>query len=338
MSDELRLQLLFAKYLQRSCTPQEVEELFGLLNQAANHRHLDEAMLDVWEQLKKDNPEYPVNWDAMYASITTTPDLEIPRVKRFIWMRYAAAAAVIGGLVVSVYLFTNRTPAKPIPVISDNKTISNTPNPTNSRQTIHLPDGSTAILNAGSKLNYPSAFTHDRRDVYLSGEGFFDIYHDTRRPFFVHIGKLYIKVLGTAFNIKAYPADERIEVTVTRGKVQVFKENQPVIVLKASQQFSFSNITEAIVTKLVDTIPVVAWKPAEIYFNDITMGEAARQMEQRFGLVIEFTDPSARTCKVTATFSEDDLAEEMLTVLCAITKTEYTITNKKVTINGKGSD
>jgi transmembrane sensor len=338
MSDAMRLQFLFAKYLQRSCSPQEVEELVNLLDEAQAEETLSEPMRLAWEELKNEETRYDVDWDKMYATVaasTDYPEILTSKQRKARWWKYAAAASVI---LLAVYFVSIRNQARQS--INEEATTASTKNnelnPGNSRQTIHLPDGSTVILNTGSKLNYPSAFNNDRRDVYLSGEGFFDIRHDARKPFFVHIGKISVKVLGTAFNIKTDPGEEKIEVTVTRGKVQVLNENKSLGIITASEQFSYSEVTELGLTKTVDTIPVIAWKPAEIYFNDITMDEAAKKIEQRFGATVEFEISTAKACRVTATFSEDDLLEEILTVICAVSKTEYTISNNKITIHGKG--
>src|SRR6185312_10166531 len=208
--------------------------------------------------------------------------------------------------------------------------------PVNKRQTIHLPDGSTAILNADSHLDYPSAFTGRTREIYLSGEAYFDIKHDPSKPFLVHTGKIVTRVLGTAFDIRAYPDDETIKVTVTRGKVQVLKENKSLGLLTANQQISFSKTTEQAIRKTVDSKALVAWKPEEIAFNDISMLDAAKKIEERFNVQVEFANPLIKNCRVTATFSEDDMLDEMLTVVCGVTKSEYTIQNNKIIIDGKG--
>jgi transmembrane sensor len=341
MSDAMRLQFLFAKYLQRSCSPQEVEELVNLLGQAEAEESLSEPMRLVWEELKNKETVYGVDWDRMYVAVTNSedfPEILANRQHRVHWWKYAAAASVISLIILSVYWATSgsntgKNTSKETAFVS---ATSNEVRPVNNRQTIHLPDGSTVVLNTGSKLNYPSAFTNDRRDVYLAGEGFFDIQHDAGKPFFVHIGKISVRVLGTAFNIKTDGSEEKIEVTVTRGKVQVLNENKSVGIITASEQLSYNRATEIGFTKKVDTIPVIAWKPAEIYFNDITLEEAAQKIEQRFGTPVEFENSSAKNCRVTATFSEDDLLEEILTVICAVSKTEYIISNNKITINGKG--
>ena len=101
-------------------------------------------------------------------------------------------------------------------------------------------------------------------------------------------------------------------------------------------KISFSKKTEEFVQKTVDSKVLVAWKPEEIAFNDIPMLEAAKRIEQRFGVVVEFANPAIKNCRVTATFSEDDMLDEILTVICGVTKSNFTIQNNKITIDGKG--
>ncbi|MFT3935846.1 MAG: FecR domain-containing protein [Chitinophagaceae bacterium] len=340
MSNHTRLQLLFAKYLQRNCTPQEVEEMIQLLQEADAADILNNQLQALWQQ-QKDQPALPgPDWDKIYAGIIntkeTTPLLPLQR-RQTNWKRYAAAAVLIPLIGISAYwLFKTNTNAKPItgPVANNVAVAKKQHNA--GRQTIHLPDGSTVILNESSRLNYPSAFNGKTRDVYLTGEGFFDIQHNPRQPFMVHTGKIAVKVLGTAFNIKTQAGNQNVEVTVTRGKVQVLNEDKSIGIITASQQLQYTAATGEVQQTVVDTLPVLAWKPAEILYNDISMEEMANRLEERFGLQVQFSNPTVKKCHVTATFSEDDLPEEILAVVCAVTKSDYTINNKTITINGKG--
>ena len=342
MSDELRLQLLFHKYLRRNCSAEEVGEFLHLLQKADAESALDDEMRAVWEEIRTNPHNDSVDWNRMYATIRQaelSPDnfSRRPRlIRRWISGGIAASVLLLGSYLV---MNTSRHEAirsqKDLAEIGTSKKVMKTPN---DRQTIHLPDGSTAILNSNSKLNYPSSFTNNRRDVYLTGEGFFDIQHNPRQPFFVHIGKISIKVLGTAFNIRTSSTGDDVEVTVTRGKVQVLKENKSVGFVTASQQLSYNLVNAAVTTRTVDTLPVIAWKPEEIFFNDLTLAEAALKLEKRFGMEVEFANPAIRNCRFTATFSEDDLAEEIMTVICAVTKTDFSTDNTKIIINGKGCE
>jgi transmembrane sensor len=340
MSNQSRLQLLFARYLQRACSPQEVEELISLLHQGDADNVLDAQMRAVWEQHTNNQAANTVNWKNMYESITSTRE-KFPSLSRHSkwmhWRRYAAAATLLPLLGMGIYWFFGRETAlthqQPV---AGNTTIPIKKQVAATRQTIHLPDGSTVILNEESRLNYPSVFTGKSRNVYLTGEGFFDIQHNPRQPFIVHTGKISIKVLGTAFNVKTLPLSQDIEVTVTRGKVQVLNEDKSIGIITASQQLSYISGTGYVTKATVDTLPVLAWKPAEIFFNDISMEEVASRLEKRFAVNIEFSNPAIKNCRVSATFSEDDLPEEILAVVCAVSKSAYTITNKKIIINGKG--
>jgi ferric-dicitrate binding protein FerR (iron transport regulator) len=339
MDQSSRLTFLFEKWLRRNCSPGEVEELVTLLQQDPVPGSLHERLTVLWEKVKDQHVEYPVDWEAMYQRVIQSGE-EMPAVGRRNyrpWLNVAAALLILFAGAVSWRYFTKRQSG----TAKTETTIAaagqkDKPSAVNKRQTIHLPDGSTAILNADSHLDYPSAFTGKTREIYLSGEAYFDIKHDPSKPFLVHTGKIVTRVLGTAFDIRAYPDDETIKVTVTKGKVQVLKENKSLGLITANQQISFSKATEQAVRNTVDSKSLVAWKPEEIAFNDISMLEAAKKIGERFNVQIEFANPLIKNCRVTATFSEDDMLDEMLTVICGVTKSQYIIQNNKITIDGKG--
>lgn len=343
MEDVPRLHLLFAKYLQRSCSPEEVEELIGLLQHGKAEESLGGPMEALWQELKEEDGEYPIDWNKMYGVISQTEEDLVylsQRRKNRVSRRSLQVAAAVLLLVLSSILYwaANRTTkTSQLLAVAEPKDVQAQQFP-RKKQIIHLPDGSTVILNENSKLDYPLAFAGKTREVYLSGEGYFDIIHQVNRPFLVHTGKITTRVLGTAFNIRAYPNDEAIEVTVTRGKVQVEKENKNMGLLTANQQISFSKKTEEYVQKLVDTKPVVAWKPLEISFDDVTMQEATRQIGQRFKMEVEFVNPVIKDCRVTATFYEVDRLNEIMTVICGVSQSNFTIQNNKIIIDGKGCD
>lgn len=339
MDHSARINYLFDKHLQRLCSRQELEELVNLLQQDNAGTALAGRMQGLWEEIKASDIPYPVDWNKMYDTVIRSEErLPAIRTKRKLsWLRIAAAMMIIFSGSALYWHLNNKSgnvdssQAATADVVKAGDSVR-----VNKRQIIHLPDGSTVILNADSRLDYPSAFSGKTREIFLSGEAYFDIKHDSKKPFLVHTGKIVTKVLGTAFDIKAYPGDESIRVTVTRGKVQVLNENKSLGLITANQQISFSRKTQKYVEKSVDSKVFVAWKPEEIAFNDITMSEAAKRIEQRFGTTVEFINPAIRNCRVTATFSEDDMLEEILTVICGVTRSDFSIQNNKISINGKG--
>ena len=88
-----------------------------------------------------------------------------------------------------------------------------------------LPDGSVVALNSNSKLVFPKQFNGDTREVTIEGEAFFDVKPNPEKPFIINAGKAQIKVVGTSFNVSAYPETETLEVVVKTGKVQVISKN-----------------------------------------------------------------------------------------------------------------
>ncbi len=335
MDQPIRLQYLFERYLEGACSPAEVEELVTLLHQEGADPFLKEPLQALWDRSAEDTTAHAVDWDKMFAAIRPSED-ELVGFRQYQerhalrwWLRGAAAAVLclLGG---AGWWLSQRHTAE---TLASAQAKIAAPSKVH---TIHLPDGSTVVLNTESRLDYPTAFTGKTREVYLSGEGFFDIRSVAGQPFLVHTGKLTTRVLGTTFDIKAYPGDGAIDITVTKGKVQVLNEKKDLGTLVANQQIHFVPATETVRQLRVDTQPVVAWKPREIFYDNITMDSAARALEQRFGVTVAFRNEALRTCRVTATFSPEDGLDEILTVLCGVTASTYSERGKEILLDGKG--
>jgi transmembrane sensor len=335
---DTRLHELFDRYLQRRCAPEEVAELVALLERADAAEALEGPMLRVWEELKANPIDYPVDWERMYARIgQVEEDISVLSRPRVGWRLVVAASllVVVGGIV-----FWGRSRGredKPAVVVRQAPAVEEATGMAvvarDKRRVIHLPDGSTVLLNKNSRLDYPRVFSDTTREVVLSGEAYFDITHLAGRPFIVHTGKLNTRVLGTAFNIRAYPEDKAIAITVTSGKVQVSNERVSVGMLTADQQMRYDVSSEAIIQEKVDVRPLVAWRPSEVSFDDITMEEAARRLGEWLGVTVHFVKPALKDCRVTASFYREDQLEEILTVLCAVNQMSYTIHDKDVYID-----
>ena len=341
-----RLQELFDLYLQRRCGPEEVAELVALLERADAAEVLTEPMRRLWEEIRVNDTAYPVDWERMYARVSQVEDdlvlLRRPAGWPGVWRVVVAAsvAVVVGGVILwGMHGRNVRKAAVGIPVqavVVDAGGVTQAMVTDNWKRVVHLPDGSTVLLNKNSRLDYPRVFRDTMREVFLSGEAFFDITHLAGWPFIVHTGKLSTRVLGTAFNIRAYPGDKAIAITVTSGRVQVSNERAAVGLLTADQQMRYDVASATIVQEKVDVRPLVAWRPSEVSFDDITMEEAARRVGEWLGVTVRFVNPALKDCRVTASFYREDQLEEILTVLCAVNEMSYTIHDKDVSIDGRG--
>jgi ferric-dicitrate binding protein FerR (iron transport regulator) len=209
--------------------------------------------------------------------------------------------------------------------------------PVSVQKAITLADGSRVNINAGSELKYPQAFNGKTREVFLSGEGYFDIHHDAAKPFIIHTGKTVTTVLGTAFNIKEDKLNHTVVVTVTRGKVSVANGDHFLGVITPDQQLSF-NTNDGHASKLyVDATKVIAWQKANLQFDDVTLEAAAKQLEQQFNVKITFANDRLKRCRFTGASPAGDNLHTVLTAICGFNNASFQI-NKDgtVLISGEG--
>jgi transmembrane sensor len=363
LSSSHRLTELFDRYLRRDLAPAEVEEFVSLLGQADAEELLTEPMRRVWEELKPGTAvgpeagEHSVDWDRMFRRVSRVEDglilaQGVGGRRREVW-RWRAVAALFFGLagVAAYWSVSYRSPgdravvaaAGPVAVAAKGDSAGRRNvlswQTSENKKVVHLPDGSIVILNKQSSLEYKVAGI---REVTLNGEAYFDIVHRPEQAFLVHTGSIVTRVLGTAFNIKAYSTDKAIEVTVDHGKVQVLKGAANMGLLSDKQQMWFDRGTETYHEQRVSLKPVMAWKPVEISFDDITMEEAARKIGERFKVDFAFVNPSLKACRITATFYMEDDLDQIMTVICGVNQSKFEIrggvggAEGMVTIDGKG--
>ena len=336
-SNPLRLQILFKKYLTNTCTPGELKEFWQLMSEYSDNDIISDDLTKLWGDKETINTAAEnVDWNDIQDQLQRKIREQESHLrsnnffnrKQFYWL---AIAATLLCFVVAAVLFFNTKRAVNIPFAKAKVKRTD-------HQVINLPDGSTVTLNNGSKLDYPPTFNNSTRDVYLTGEAFFDIKHDEKRPFLVHTGNYVTRVLGTAFNIKAYPEDANVAVTVTRGKVQVQKNgikkalgilipgDQLVIEKKSSN----SKIIKADIPK------VIGWKVADLIFDDIQFDEATVRIGNYFSVQIRFKNEALRNCRFTADFSNSDL-KQALDIMCTLTKSQWSReADSTIWIQGKG--
>ncbi|WP_162633229.1 FecR family protein [Echinicola strongylocentroti] len=167
---------------------------------------------------------------------------------------------------------------------------------------IPLDDGSTVTLSENSSLTYPNQFG-DKRDVSLTGRAFFDIQRDIERPFTVHTKSTVVKVLGTSFDVDANKT-EATTVSVISGKVQVNPKGNPnaKVLLTKNQQVTSSSHLSSIST--FEGQQPIAWTKL-IVFNNTNLGEAAKLLENRFGLDIIFKSDALKEERITGKFKDE---------------------------------
>jgi len=201
---------------------------------------------------------------------------------------------------------------------------------------IELPDGTLVVLNANSILSYPSKFVGGIRSVVLKGEAFFDVAENKAKPFIVNTDNdLRIRVLGTSFNVKAYPDDDNIEAILVSGKVRVIeKKDNKEVVLKPSQRATFIKKADKLIVDNVKTGNFTAWKEGILVYDETPMSQVISDLKRTYDISVEISSPSIENYKYTGVF--DNLTiEEVLDLFEISSPITYQLNSKQVTLGIK---
>lgn len=218
-------------------------------------------------------------------------------------------------------------------------------NKTSVARTITFEDGTSVILQPNSAIKYPRAFKSDLREVYLTGEGFFEVKRDPARPFIVHANELVTRVLGTSFSVRNFN-QENVLVRVKTGKVSVFKEQDHLahrkedtlegVVLTANQQVVYARDQMKLTKSLVENPAVlVPLAKHDFEFTDTPIKDVFRIIEDAYGVDIVYDEEALATCYLNASLSDVPLYDK-LKLICQGINATYEMMDSHIIIYGKG--
>lgn len=330
--DNARLALLFNRYVQRTCSPEERNEFLRLVAESESDLQLKNMMKDLWESAGNEQPVTAEASDNIFQSILKADDgtIALKHTGTSLWLKAAAAFLIFVLSLGALYYFLGSEKIE-----QQANDIRRVPV---EHQIIKLADGSVVTLNSGSTLDYPETFDGKNvREVSLRGEGFFDIKHDPSKSFIVRTGSLTTTVLGTAFNIKAYAYEKNITVTVTRGKVKVSDEKNILGTITPNQQITFNTESQQSTRQNVDSRSFTSWTDHDVFFDDVTVSDALAHLEQRFNVTIRVGNEKLKDCRFTATFVRGEELDEILMVICEFNQASFTrVKENEILIEGKG--
>jgi ferric-dicitrate binding protein FerR (iron transport regulator) len=251
--------------------------------------------------------------------------------------RYLKVAAVLLPFIVASILFLFYRDSSTEPAVQFSEVLEKF-NPKGQKLTVFLSDGSKVKLNAESKIRYQKPLGEDSRVVYLEGEAFFEVVPDKSRPFIVRSANLETKVLGTSFNVKAYPGAHHINVAVKTGMVSVINTEQKPsnsqnksIVLSPTEMVSFSKENNDMSVTTYDPKEVLSWSEGVLYFNDATMEQFVAELERWYGIEIVVERKTKIKKGIVGEFKDQSL-EEILLGTHEASQFEYEFKNDKVII------
>lgn len=241
--------------------------------------------------------------------------------------RVAATIAVLLALSLSVYLVWNNgklAKEQMLLVFSGS----------NSKQQVVLHDGSTVLLNKNTTIKFPEVFKNKVRRVELSGEAIFKVTHNPDRPFIVSANGIQVEVLGTVFNVAAYPTEKIVTTTLISGKVKLkyvdpkTKKEQSVT-LAPNHSATFFHEQNRFEISKVDVEAVTAWERGELVFKDEPIDGLVAKLSRWYDVDITLSNELKGKYRLTMTIDDEPIDEALLiiskTIPVGYTKTENQI-------------
>ncbi|RKR14472.1 FecR family protein [Maribacter vaceletii] len=204
-----------------------------------------------------------------------------------------------------------------------------------------LSDGTSVFLNSGSSIKYPVKFIKGlNRQVYLTGEAFFDVAKDKTHPFVVDTKELNVQVLGTKFNVQTYEEDSQIDVILVEGSVGLdsqkklnYKDND--VVLEPGYKGSYNKRHKNITTKKVNTSIYTSWMTGTVVFRNTPFREIVKKLERLYNVTIivnnkDLIDNENFNASIEV---ENETIEQVLNCFNKVYEIEYNIINNEILIN-----
>lgn len=208
-------------------------------------------------------------------------------------------------------------------------------------RTILLPDGSEVQLNAGSTFIYPQKFSTKKRTVYLSGEANFSVKRNKSKPFLVHTGIIRVEVIGTKFNVEAYPGSGDITTTLEQGAVKVYKEGfvGNAILMKPDEQLIYLSHEDRFIKTNVDPSDYTIWINGELRFRNKTLDDILFTLERKYDVRFLVDQSVKHTDMYSVRFKAHETIEDVLYVLSQILGTiDYQQEGQTIRLFPKGKE
>ncbi|WP_419698621.1 FecR family protein [Mucilaginibacter sp. NFX135] len=313
MDHKQRKSYLLNQYINNACTPEEFDELMLTLKASPNNDDFDEVLKHNWEKSAQSAIENNLSWTDISARIKEkTP-------KRFntrVLFKYAACFAL--ALLIGTIGFYKKT-ANSIQYLTAQSLPAKT-------KVVTLADGTQVTLNANSSLRYPEKFSNGQRIVYLKGEAYFEVVHDSKKPFIIYSGALRTQVLGTTFTVSAYNEQRPQKVTVLTGKVGVIDQSSKAHAILTPGLCAVTDQKNKTLTvsRMADPTDAIAWMDDKMMFEDATLADVAIALSNKYAVNIEIDNPRVASRHITAIFQNQTLPD-ILNGITRLTHAKYRV-------------
>ncbi|MFZ1978859.1 MAG: FecR domain-containing protein [Bacteroidota bacterium] len=302
MNEDQFIQLT-TKYLSNEASAEEIRLLLSL-RKSERYAALFERINERWNKFTTSDPGFEYDVDRGLQLLTEKIRRSNPAFQwdnnaknkylplhRTLYFRIAASVAALLLIGVGTFFMPHFFIRKAEPIVWNEKATM-----MGERIIVTLLDGTKITLNADSKIQYPVHFGEESREVMLQGEAYFEILHNDGKPFVVHTGNISTTDIGTKFDIKAFPRENDITVSLEEGKVEV-SANQSImgkkkVMLSPAQQLVYRKEDESSTIGPCDIQKAIGWKDNILIFDNEPLSSVFISLERYFGVKFEIADSS----------------------------------------------
>ncbi len=303
---------LILKILSNEATDAEKKDFKKWIDLSEKNQKTFLQMKRLWSDSEEIHDYYKINQEKAWNRVHQKTK---PQPKRRILLPLLKIASVILiayslGILTMYFVKSNESPEKAV-----NHEIY-VKAPKGAKSEIELSDGTKVWLNSGSEIHYPALFSQNQRNVYLVGEAYFEVEKNKKAPFLVHTDAIDVKVLGTHFNVRAYPKEDITETILLEGAVTVNKKGSAqTIQLKPNEKATLRKGEQQLtVSKNIDTELYTVWKNKTLTFKREDLGTVIEKMKHWYNIPIIIKNDDLKKEKVTGSF-EGETVEQALTAL-----------------------
>jgi len=296
-----------------------------------NQTEKDEAMQELWEKSSSSVTNSTLEDLARLQERISDGQHSVGRTHHSLFrqiMKYSAILLLVTMSSVVTYYVTRPAPLQFVEFSV----------PYGECQKMRLSDGSTVWMNAGSSLIYPIKFSPDNRTVYLSGEANFNVTKNPKKPFIVRTKQFDVQVLGTKFNVQAYPNMSYTTATLLEGsvKVNMTSNTSKSYILNPNEQLTYSNKKHNISIAHVDAVKLTSWNKGYLIFQGASFDEIISTLERKYNIHINYDAEKYSGGSYYGKFNPNESVEQVLSVLCQLGKnTNYQIHGSTVYIHSR---
>lgn len=310
------LSTLLKKQLYGTIKHQEFLQLKKMILTLDEHL-VEQCLFEVWETYSATDKRNQVSYEMVKENLKriiqpqSKTEVQVPiQTKKtipFLFYALRVAAVILIPLMLSfgVYFYTKRSTIADL--AKSHYTIETS---SGERTHLTLPDGTRVMVSANTTFTYPATFGKDNRKVSLSGEAYFDVTHNADLPFIVKSKKMNIKVLGTKFNIYAYPNENYFEASLVEGKIQAYSTGtkKTIMTLLPNEKVRYHYASETFEKTSTDLKVETAWTRGDLYFQSETLLSILPKLERYYGVKFDI-DGQLPSQMLTTSYHETDINE-----------------------------